>query len=312
MTASRRMGGWPSFGINAAQPRPNSHGVPSEKVRIRLLGTAVAVILAATPAELRKAEGLYQQTRYREALQAALPLAEGNAEAVLLAGRAAYGLGDYRKATEFLEKLVQRDPSNSVARHWLGRAFGRRAETSFPLAAPGYASKARQNFEKAVQLNPGNGEALNDLFEYYLQAPGLLGGGMDKSQALLPKIKNVDAAEHEFAQAKLQEARKDFPKAEHHLRRAAELAPKSVGRVLDVARFLARHGRFSESVTWLGHAAKLSPKHPQVLFQTAQTYIEAKQNLPVARALLQEYLQMPLNPDLPPREDAERLLKQAR
>ncbi len=306
------MGGWPSFGLNASQPRPNSHGVPSEKVRIRLLGTALAVILAATPAELRKAEGLYQQTRYREALLAAQPLLNQNSDALLLAGRAAYGMGDYRKATEFLEKLVQRDPSNSVGHHWLGRAFGRRAETSFPLAAPGYASKARQNFEKAVQLNPANGEALNDLFEYYLQAPGFLGGGLEKAQALLPKIKNVDAAEYEFAQAKLQEARKDFPKAEHHLIKAAELAPKSVGRVLDVARFLARHGRFSESVIWLGNAAKLSPKHPQVLFQTAQTYIEAKQNLPAARALLHEYLQMPLNPDLPPREDAERLLKQAR
>ena len=281
-------------------------------MRIRLLGTALAVILAATPAELRIAEELYQKTRYREALQAAQLLADQNSDALLLAGRAAYGLGDYRKATEFLEKLVQRDPSSSSGHHWLGRAFGRRAETGFPLSAPGHASKARQNFERAVQLNPANGEALNDLFEYYLQAPGFLGGGLDKAQALLPKIKNVDAAEYEFAQAKLQEARKDFPKAEHHLRRAAELAPKSVGRVLDVARFLARHGRFPESVIWLGNAAKLSPKHPQVLFHTAQTYIEAKQNLPAARLLLQEYLQMPLNPDLPPREEAEKLLKQAR
>jgi Flp pilus assembly protein TadD len=124
-------------------------------------------------------------------------------------------------------------------------------------------------------------------------------------------IKAVDSAEHEFAMAKLQETRKDFTGAENHLRRAAELAPKSVGRVLDVARFLARRGRFPESVTWLGRAARLAPKHPQVLFQTAQTYIEAKQNLLDARALLQEYLRAPLNPELPPREEAEKLLKQA-
>ena len=292
--------------------RPNSHVVPSEKVRIPILVTALASVLWATPVELRKAEDLYRQTRYREALQAAQPFLGQSAEALLLAGRAAYGMGDYKKATEYLEKLIQRDPSSSTGHHWLGRAFGRRAETGFPLAAPGYASKTRQNFEKAVELNPANGEALNDLFEYYLQAPGFLGGGLNKAQALLPKIKAVDAAEHEFAMAKLQEARKDFQGAEKHLLRAAELAPKSVGRVLDVARFLARHGRFPESVTWLGRAEKLAPKHPQVLFQTAQTYIEAKQNLPAARALLQEYLQAPLNPDLPPREEAEKLLKQAR
>ncbi len=280
-------------------------------MRITLLGLAFATLALAAPEPLRNAEALYQQTRYRDALQAVQPLLGQNSDALLLAGRAAYGLGDYKKATDFLEKAVQANPSNSHYYHWLGRAFGKRAETAFPLAAPGYASKARQNFEKAVQFDAGNGEALNDLFEYYLQAPGFLGGGLDKAQGLLPKIKALDAAEYEFAQSKLMEARKDFNNAERHLRRAADLAPKSVGRVLDVARFLARHGRFNESVTWLGRAEKISPKDPQVMFKTAQTYIEAKQNLPTARALLQSYLQAPLNPDLPTREEAEKLLKQA-
>jgi len=58
-------------------------------------------------------------------------------------------------------------------------------------------------------------------------------------------------------EAKLQEARKDFNSAEQHLKRAADLAPKSVGRVLDVARFFARQGRFQESFAWLNRAEKL-------------------------------------------------------
>lgn len=280
-------------------------------MRTTLFGLAFASLLVAAPESLRRAEELYHQTRYQDALQAVQPLLGQNSDALLLAGRAAYGMGDYRKATDFLEKAVQAKPSNSSYYHWLGRAFGKRAETSLPITAPHYASKARQNFEKAVQLDASNGEALNDLFEYYLQAPGFLGGGLDKAQALLPKIKAIDAAEYEFAQSKLMESRKDFNNAEQHLRRAAELAPKSVGRVLDVARFLARQGRFTESEKWLGQAEKISPKDPQVMFKTAQTYIEAKKNLPAARALLQSYLQSPLNPDLPTREEAEKLLKQA-
>jgi Flp pilus assembly protein TadD len=143
-----------------------------------------------------------------------------------------------------------------------------------------------------------------------LQAPGFLGGGLDKAQELLPKIKGVDDAEYEYSQSKLLEARKDFNNAEQHLRRAAELAPKSVGRVLDVARFLARQGRFTESVTWLGRAETISPRDPQVMYKTAQTYIEAKKNIPAARALLQAYLKAPLNPELPTRAEAEKLLKQ--
>lgn len=239
------------------------------------------------------------------------PLLPGGGDALLLAGRAAYGMGDYKKATDYLEKATAQNPGNSLYFLWLGRAFGRRAETSLPFTAPHYASKARQNFEKAVELDASNGEALNDLFEYYLEAPGFLGGGLDKAQALLPKIKSVDPAEHEFAMAKLLESRKDFHNAEQHLRRAAEIAPKSVGRVLDVARFLARQGRFPESVNWLHRAETMAPKHPEVLFQTAQTYIEAKQNLEEARKMLEQYLRTQLNPDLPSREEAEKLLKQA-
>jgi len=280
-------------------------------MKIILPGIVFATLLAASPAELRKAEDLYQQTRYKDALQAVQPFLAKDADALLLAGRAAYGMGDFKKATEFLEQAVQRQPGNSNFQHWLGRAYGKRAETSIPITAPHWASKARQSFEKAVQLDARNAEALNDLFEYYLQAPGFLGGGLDKAQDLLPKIKAIDAAEYEYSQSKLLESRKDFNNAEQHLRRAAELAPKSVGRVLDVARFLARHGRFSESVAWLGRAEKLSPKDPQVMFKTAQTYIDAKKNLPAARALLQAYMQQPLNPELPTREEAEKLLKKA-
>jgi len=64
-------------------------------------------------------------------------------------------------------------------------------------------------------------------------------------------------------------------------------------------------------VNWLGRAEKMAPKDPQVMFTTAQTYIEAKQNLPAAKALLQSYLQVQLNPELPTREEAAKLLKQA-
>ena len=86
------------------------------------------------------------------------------------------------------QKAFGLEPSKSQYAHWLGRAFGRRAEMSNWFSAPGYASKARQYFEQAVALDPVNEEALNDLFDFYLQAPGFLGGGYDKAQAVARRI----------------------------------------------------------------------------------------------------------------------------
>jgi uncharacterized protein HemY len=49
--------------------------------------------------------------------------------------------GEYKKATEILEKAVAADPGNSEYELWLGRAFGRRAETASPFTAPPMPTK---------------------------------------------------------------------------------------------------------------------------------------------------------------------------
>ena len=81
---------------------------------------------------------------------------------------------------------------------WLGRTWGRRAETASPFVAPFNAAKARDYFEKAVALDPTNRDALGDLFDYYLDAPGFLGGGADKAEALANRIAAIDPPEGHF------------------------------------------------------------------------------------------------------------------
>jgi tetratricopeptide (TPR) repeat protein len=161
-----------------------------------------------------------------------------------------------------------------------------------------------------VALNPSNIEALNDLFEFYLEAPGFLGGGLDKSAALAEKIRNVDEVEYHYASARLAEKRKQFGSAEEHLRIASELAPRQVGRILDLARFLSKQGKIPESEAALARAAKIAPNSPKVVFEQARIFVEGKRNLPEARKLLKQYLSSHLSPDDPPRAEAEKLLRQ--
>ena len=114
------------------------------------------------------------------------------------------------------------------------------------LTAPGFATKARQFFERAAQLNPNNLDAQSDLFEYYLEAPGFLGGGFDKASANgRPDIARSTPPRAIWAQAKLAEKRKEFPSAEAQLRRAVELAPKQIGRLIDLAQPLHQTGPLS-------------------------------------------------------------------
>jgi tetratricopeptide (TPR) repeat protein len=217
-------------------------------------------------------------------------------------------LGDYKRATESFERAAKLDPESSTHWHWLGRTFGRRAEVSTFLSAPGYASKARQNFEKAVELDPSNAEAVNDLFEYYLQAPGFLGGGLDKAQALLAKIEANDPAEKHYAMARLAEQKKDFKTAEAQLRRAVEVAPRQIGRIVDLAKFLAKQGRAQESDKVFEQAKNVDPNNPTYLYERATTLIEQKRNLREARQLLERYLASQVPPDNDNKEEARKLL----
>lgn len=271
--------------------------------------TALIVGALAWGSDLDRARALYERAEYRQALELLKKSPEARTpEGLWIAGRAWYQLGDFKKAVEALEKVVEARPGDANAWLWLGRAWGRRAETSNMLVAPSYASKSRQCFEKAVQLDPDHGEALNDLFSYYLEAPGFLGGGMEKAQALVEKIRNVDPAEAEYALAQIAEKRKQYATAEAHLRRAIELAPRQVGRVVDLARFLVRRGRLQEAETTFEQAAAIEPQSPKVLFARAESYLKAGRK-EEARRLLEQYLKAPITPDDPPREEALKLLE---
>ena len=258
-----------------------------------------------------RAEELYHSTNYRASLSLLQEPALASAQAYGLMGRDYFMLGDYKKAADAFERAFAAEPSNSEYAHWLGRTLGRRAETSSPLLAPMHAAKARAYFEKAVALDPNNEEALNDLFDYYLEAPGFLGGGYNKAEEIAKRIAVRNVAEGHFAQAQLADRRKQFDTAEEQLRRAMELAPRQVGRVLDLARYLAKHGRIPESEATFDKAEQIAPDSPKVHFARARTYIEQKRNLERAKALLDQYLHSNLTPDDPPREQAEKLLREA-
>lgn len=263
--------------------------------------------------DVERAAALYQRTEYSAALDALKSSPQARMpEAQELAGKAWYQLGDYKKAIDLFEQAERQRPADSRIQNWLGRAWGRRAETSNPLMAPGYASKARRYFEQAVKLNAGDLAAVSDLLSYYLEAPGFLGGGIDKAVALAETIRARNTAEYHCAQAQIAERRKQYDTAEAQFRKAAELAPKEAGRLIDVGKFLARRGRLAEADKAFELATKTDPKNRPVLYARAEAYIDAGRDFARARQWLEEYLKGPLTPDDPSREEARKLLARAR
>jgi len=273
----------------------------------------VALLLmagAACAGDLTQAENLYKGTDFEGSLKLLNKQSSDAAETFLI-GRNYFMQGDFKKATEYVQKATTLAPANSEYMDWLGRTYGKRAETSNVLAAPGYASKARQAFEKSVALDPKNNDALSDLFDYYLEAPGFLGGGYDKAVAVANQLAVIDPSEAYFARAKLAQKKNEYQSAEAHMRQAIAVAPHEVGHLIALARLLANQGKERESDAVFLEAQKVNPNAPQVWFARADVLIKQKRNLNEAKLLLEKYMSASITVDDPPKQQARRLLKQA-
>jgi len=112
---------------------------------MRAFLTFVAIAFTARAGDngqLDRAQNLYIHTEYSAAISILKQMPESPKTLGLL-GQSYFMEGDYRKATDTLERAATLAPNDSDIQTWLARAYGRRAETAFPLQAISLASKSR-------------------------------------------------------------------------------------------------------------------------------------------------------------------------
>ena len=123
-------------------------------------------------------------------------------------------MGDWDQGISACEKAVALAPSNSRYHMWLGRVYGEKADAANFLSAASLAGKVRNEFEAAVRLDPNNVDARSDLGEFYLEAPGIVGGGRDKAEAQIQALAALDPAKADYLKGRLAEKKKDLGAAE--------------------------------------------------------------------------------------------------
>src|SRR5260221_7649112 len=116
-------------------------------------------------------------------LQSRIKSAPSDSESYNLLCRAYFMLGNWDPGIAACEKAVSLSPDNGEYHSWLGRIYGEKADPSSFFTAARLAGKVRNEFEAAVRLNANSVDARADLADFYLEAPGIVGGGKDKAEA---------------------------------------------------------------------------------------------------------------------------------
>jgi len=265
------------------------------KICILLAGISVVPLLtSATGAE--PADKLLAAGRVDEAvssLQDRIRNSPSDAEAYNLLCRAHFTLSNWDAGIKACEKAVSLDPGNSRYQLWLGRIYGEKADHAGFLSAAGLAGKVRDAFETAVRLDPNSADARTDLAEFYLEAPGIVGGGKDKAEAQAKLLAPLDAVKAYWVTGRIAEKRKDLTTAENEYRKAIQVSNGRNDAWLNLALFYRHVGRFDQMEDTIGHIGATSTGQPEVMMEAAEMLIRAGRNTSAAADLLRRYLSSP-------------------
>lgn len=213
-----------------------------------------------------------------------------NSEAYNLLCRAYLMADQWGPAVSACERAVKLDPGNSQYHLWLGRSYGQKAEHVNALSAAHVAGLVRGEFETAVRLNPKSVDARDDLADFYLEAPWVVGGGQDKAAAQADEIQKLEPAQADLLRARIAEKKKDFGTAETEIKQAIQDNPAAAGPWLALARLYRNMGRLEEMQHAIDRATAPSLNRPDVLIRAAEMLIESNRNLPGAQNLLERYM----------------------
>jgi len=263
--------------------------------RLLLPGLLGAMLLpayaAASPKELLAAGRVDDAI---ETLQHQIELSGTDAESHNLLCRAYFMLEEWDRGIAACERARNLDPNKALYYLWLGRIYGEKADRAGFLSAAGLAKKVRTSFERAVELDPQSWEARADLAEFYLEAPGVVGGGRDKAQAQADAIAALNPAMAHWIAARIADKNKDTASAEREYR-AAVGAHQSLGRAwVDLAGLLLRNNRLDDMEQVLRNLESAPVEQREALRDGASVLLRAGRDFPLGVRLLRRYLSGPV------------------
>jgi tetratricopeptide (TPR) repeat protein len=223
------------------------------------------------------------------ALNLAIARAPNDARSYHLLSRVYYQLELWDNSMHMAEKALALDPQNSSYHLWLGRAMGRKAEDANPFTAFGLARKVKIEFERAVALDANNLPARSDLSEYYLEAPGFLGGDKNKAKQQADYVAGHDRALASYIYARVQEKQGNTG-AEAEYKKAIAASSQPARYWVELAHFYRRTGRLSEMEDAIRRAVGAAQQGEPSEFDAAALLVHSGRNFAGAAQMLRHYV----------------------
>jgi tetratricopeptide (TPR) repeat protein len=267
---------------------------PSRAVFLPLLAMLLCAPLQAQDTAARE-RGVrhFEQQRYAEARQELAAYAAANPRDA----RAAFYLGlshqrerNLDAAIEWLERAVRLDGNQAIHHLELAGALGQKAQDVNMARQAILARRIKSHLERASGLEPDNLDARMGLIQFYVMAPGVMGGSKAKAREEAAQIRQRNPYRAVFASTFIHRAEKNYAAAEAEYRAALRQYPDSSALYMGLGSIFAsaeQWDRVFETIdAWLAR----SPGDPSALFQLGRAGALSGQQLDRAEQALRRYL----------------------
>ncbi len=267
-------------------------------MRFRTLFSLILYLLPLVSARASaNPKGLLAAGRVDEAIQTLeqqIQHSPNAAESYNLLCRAYFMAGEWDRGVAECERARNLDPQKSLYSLWLGRVYGEKASRAGFLSAAGLAKKVRTSFERAVDLDPKSWEARADLADFYLEAPGIVGGGKDKARGQADALMSFNPGVGHWILARIAAKDKDIVVAEREYRAFISASHSDARAWFELALFFFRGNRLNEMEQALRTMESSPVDRSDALMDGASLLLRTGRDYPMAVRLLRRYLAAPV------------------
>jgi len=235
---------------------------------------------------------LFEARRYpeaRAAFESAFRASPGDARAAYYLGRLALIDGDAGRGEQWLERAVKLDDRNGDYHHWLGRAYSREALRAGKLRQMRLAGRIRDEFKRAVALDPDDVDARFDLLQYYVVAPGIMGGSEQRGREQAAEIRRRNPFRGYLAYGAIAEHARDDHAAEREYAAAVAAFPDSLAGSYALGSHYARRAQWDRAFDLFERVAR-ERGDPVALYYVGRVASLSGQRLDRGAEALRAYL----------------------
>ncbi|HEV7486740.1 MAG TPA: DUF4386 family protein [Thermoanaerobaculia bacterium] len=214
-----------------------------------------------------------------------------NAQAVYEQGRKALLRGEPQQAVTYFTDAIALRPGVARYHDQLANACAQSALSAGMFERMSIVKRAKEEWERAVQLDPNFIEARQSLVDFYLMAPAIMGGGDAAAREQAAEIRKRDAIEGHRALARIDIADKQPDLARNEYAEMLKTHPTSArAHYWYGVHLMLTEKNYVAAVAAFESAVKLDPAYMPAYYQIGHAAALTGESLARGEEALKKYL----------------------